>query len=34
MRRNLVLLDIRLPGMSGLDAVEEILKIDPACRSS
>ena len=26
---DLVLLDIRLPGMSGLDAVEEILKIDP-----
>src|SRR5512139_3975697 len=26
---DLVLLDIRLPGMSGLDAVEEVLKIDP-----
>ena len=26
---DLVLLDIRLPGMSGLEAVEEILKIDP-----
>jgi two-component system response regulator AtoC len=26
---DLILLDIRLPGMSGLEAVEEILKIDP-----
>jgi two-component system response regulator AtoC len=26
---DLILLDIRLPGMSGLEAVEEVLKIDP-----
>ena len=26
---DLILLDIRLPGMSGIDAVEEFLKIDP-----
>ena len=31
-RPDLVMLDIRLPGISGLDALQEIKKIDPQIR--